>query len=221
MRVAAGPPPAAWLDAAALARKSARLAAGKAGVYCRCANGRGPTVYIGCDPVRDREVYATTRIPAGTLLATGVVDRVVPLADAEVAGGAYGFPGEGGGVAVLRDADAAHFLGLINAPDADERANCELRHAQRPLRAGDVVRAWATKVIWPGQAALAPYRGRRFVAAVKARAQEAAAELRESQDARAARAAAPYARCELCRRNVRAKALGRHAVACGRNSRRL
>jgi hypothetical protein len=56
MRAAAGPPPAAWLDAAALARKSARLAAGKAGVYCRCANGRGPTVYIGCDPVRDREV---------------------------------------------------------------------------------------------------------------------------------------------------------------------
>jgi hypothetical protein len=44
MRAAAGPPPAAWLDAAALARKSARLAAGKAGVYCRCANGRGPTM---------------------------------------------------------------------------------------------------------------------------------------------------------------------------------
>jgi hypothetical protein len=57
-----------------------------------------PMMYIGWDTARDREVYATTRIAAGTLLATGVI------ADAEVAGGVYGFPGEGGGVAVLRDA---------------------------------------------------------------------------------------------------------------------
>jgi hypothetical protein len=100
-----GPPPAEgspWLAAAALDRKSARLAAGKAGVYCRCADGRGPTTFIGWDTARDREVYATTRIAAGTLLATGVIERVVPLAEAEVAGGVYGFPGEGGGVAVLR-----------------------------------------------------------------------------------------------------------------------
>ena len=157
------------------------------------------------------------RIPAPTLLTTGVIERVVPLANAEVAGGAHGFHGEGGGVAVLRAADAAHFIGLIYSPDGDERADCELRHAQRPLRAGDVVRAWATKVVWPGQAALAPYRGRRLVAAVKARAAEAAAEQLREAHAAAARATAPFARCDTCRRNVRAKALGRHAVACRRN----
>jgi hypothetical protein len=35
------------------------------------------------------------------------------------------------------------FLGPINAPGADERGQCELRRAGG-LRAGDVVRAWAT-----------------------------------------------------------------------------
>jgi len=203
----------------ALRHKAARMAAGYAGMCVRCMGVRGspsPTVYIGRDPIRGRECHVLAAVSAGTLVATGVIERVVEPAawPALEAAGRFGFPAAAGHVAVLAPPDASHFLGLANCPDGDEAATCAFR-ARRGLKAGDTVSLWTTVALERWDALLVRYNSTRLARALRAHTKSATAHFLAGIRQRAARTA--LRACKVCNRHLRTQ-MGRHEAVCARNN---